>query len=252
MECAAVGLEHFTVKPNTPIDILKADAKDRSRYRKFSLVHLTAYSVYWLTEWEIPTTYENVSVLNWRLFPNDFGMQGFPSLPDGLRTNRSLLQMRPKYRGFATSDPRQGVYLTEKGRIEALQVVDAIGPPSFGGAKVEQPAIEEDPRRPSKDRERSRNPVQIANEIRSKILFRRYTDNRLDEADVAHLLGLVSLYDHTLPTELRKAFSQIRSDAAEAGDDEVCNFLDAVAVRFADYLNRPDPRRRPSKTNRES
>jgi hypothetical protein len=178
-------------------------------------------------------------------------MQGFPNLPDGLRTNRSLLQMRPKYRGFATSDPRQGVHLTEKGLAEALQVVEAIGPPSFGGKTVEQPAIEEDPRRPGKDRERSRNPAQIVKDVRSKILFRRYLDNRLEETEVAHLLGLVGLYDHTLPTELRKAFSQMRSDAIEAGDDEVCQFLDAVAARFVQYLNRPDPRRS-SKPKREA
>lgn len=240
------------MKPNSPIELLNVDAKDRNRYRKFSLAHLTAYSVYWLTQWEIPTTYEHVSILNGRLFPNDFGMQGFPSLPDGLRTNRSLLQMRPKYRGFATSDPRQGVHLTEKGLTEALQVIEEIGPPSFGGTIVETPAIEQDPRRPGKDRERSRNPVQIVQDVRSKILFRRYSENRLDDADVAHLLGLVGLYDHTLPTELRKAFSQIRTDAIEAGDNEVCKFLDAVATRFADYLNRPDPRRSSSKSKRES
>jgi hypothetical protein len=245
-------LEHGLVKPNTPIDLLKADAKDRERYRKFSLVHLTAYSVYWLTEWEIPTTYENVSVLNWRLFPNDFGMQGFPSIPDGLRTNRSLLQMRPKYRGFATSDPRQGVHLTEKGLEEATQVTEEIGPPSFSGKVVEQQVSEEDPRRPTKDRERSRNPAQIMHDIRSKILFRRYAENRLEDSEVAHLLGLVGLYDHTLPTELRKAFAQIRNDAVEAGDKQICEFLDAVGVRFSEYLNRPDPRRRPSKSKREA
>lgn len=240
------------MKPNAPHDLLKADPKDRERYRKFSLVHLTAYAVYWLNNWNIPTTYENISVLNGRLFPSDFGMPGFPNIPDGLRTNRSLMQMRPKYRGFATSDPRQGVHLTEKGLAEAMQVVDEIGPPSFNGKIVEQPVSEEDPRRPSKDRERSRNPAQIVNDIRSKILFRRYTEDRLNDAEVAHLLGLVGLYDHTLPTELRKAFSQIRSDAVEAGDDEVREFLDAVAERFSDYLNRPDPRRRPTKSQREA
>ena len=102
-----------TLQPTTARDLLKADAKEKENYRGFSLAHLTAYSVYWLTQWGIPTTYENVSVLNGRLFPADFSMQGFPELPDAFRTNRSLLQMRPKYRGFATSDPREGVHLGE-------------------------------------------------------------------------------------------------------------------------------------------
>ena len=48
----------------------------------FSLAHLTAYAIHWLSAWGLPTTYENVSVLNARLFPNDFAMRGFPDLPE--------------------------------------------------------------------------------------------------------------------------------------------------------------------------
>jgi hypothetical protein len=95
--------------PQNARDLLKVDAKDRRRYAEFSLAHLTAYSVHWLNVWNIGTSYENVSVLNGRLFPADFAMTGFPELPDASRTNRSLLQMRPKYRGLATTDPRRGV-----------------------------------------------------------------------------------------------------------------------------------------------
>jgi hypothetical protein len=236
-----------TLQPTTARDLLKADAKEKKEYRGFSLVHLTAYSVYWLTQWGIPTTYENVTVLNGRLFPADFSMQGFPELPDAFRTNRSLLQMRPKYRGFATSDPREGVHLTEKGETEAIAVLTAIGPPSFEGKAAPASTMEIDPRRPNKDKEKSRNPAQIVQEMRNKILFRRFTDGKLAETDIVHLLGLVGLYDHTLPSQLRKAFSQLRKDAEELEDSEVLNFLDAVAERFHAYLHRPDPPARHSR-----
>ena len=69
------------MQPATARDLLKADAKDKKNYRGYSLVHLTAYSVYGLTQWGIPTTYENVTVLNGRLFPADFSMQGFRAIP---------------------------------------------------------------------------------------------------------------------------------------------------------------------------
>jgi len=95
--------------PESARDLLKVDAKDRVLYGTFSLDDLTAYSVHWLTTWDIPTSYENISVLNARLFPQDFGMTGFPDLPDGMRTNRSILHMRPKYRGYATSEAKRGV-----------------------------------------------------------------------------------------------------------------------------------------------
>src|ERR1700686_1261925 len=229
------------IQPANAHDLLKTDAKERSEYRHFSLVHLTAYSVYWLIQWGIPTTYENVSVLNGRLFPNDFSMQGFLELPDAFRTNRSLLQMRPKYRGFATSDPREGVHLTEKGNAAAIAVLSVIGPPSLEGRAVAVSRPEIDPRRPSKNKDKSRNPAHIVQDIRSKILFHRFQEDKLPEAEIVHLLGLVGLYDHTPPGQLRKAFSQLRKDAEEVSDEEVLKFLDSVTERFQSYLNRPDP-----------
>ena len=112
-----------TWQPVTARDLVRVDPKDQALCQKFqfSMAHLTAYSVHWLTAWEIPTTYENISVLNARLFPAEFSLTGFPEFPDAMRTNRTLLQMRPKYRGFATSDPRRGVFLTDKGRQGAAR-----------------------------------------------------------------------------------------------------------------------------------
>ncbi len=116
------------MKPADAQDLLLVDPIPRALIERaqFSLVHLTAYAVHWLTVWEIPTIYENVTVLSARLFPADFSLPGFPQFPDSIRTTRSLMQMRPKYRGFATSDPRKGVFLTEKGREAANRVVDAF------------------------------------------------------------------------------------------------------------------------------
>jgi hypothetical protein len=50
--------------PENARDLLKADPKGTKQYRRFSLAHLTAYCVYWLTQWGIPTTYENAGALN--------------------------------------------------------------------------------------------------------------------------------------------------------------------------------------------
>lgn len=227
--------------PKDARDMLKVDPKNREVSRRFSLPHLTAYSVYWLNLWEIPTTYENISVLNARLFPDAFAFKGFPEIPDAMRTNRTLMQMRPKYRNFATSDPRRGVYLTEKGRHEADRVIEVLGQPTFEGKPINVTLVGIDPRRPSKTRERTRNPAQIIEKARSRLLFRRYKEGRFSEMDVVHLLGLVELYDHTPPAEIRKEFKQLRIDAVAANDKEFVEFLDVVAERFSSYLNRPNP-----------
>ena len=203
------------------------------------MAHLSAYSVHWLNVWEIPTTYENVSVLNARLFPADFSLSGFPEFPDAMRTNRTLLQMRPKYRGFATSDPRKGVFLTEKGREAAAKVLATIGPPSFEGRAVTVGLIPET-RSVPKGKERTRNPAQIIADCKSKLLYRRFKEGRFEETDIVHLLGLVSLYDHTPPSEIQKELRLLHADAQATGDAEFLEFLDRVKDRFSQYINRRD------------
>ncbi|HEY6167014.1 MAG TPA: hypothetical protein VI454_03165 [Verrucomicrobiae bacterium] len=234
---------HHGGRPVDARDLLRVDPKDRNLYEscEFSLPHLTAYSISWLAAWEIPTTYENISVLNARLFPAQFALTGFPESPDAMRTNRTLLQMRPKYRGFATSDPRRGVFLTEKGREAAAKVMDAVGAPTFEGKQVEQSAAPEI-RTTVRGRERTRNPAQIIADCKSKLLYRRYAEGKFEETDIVHFLGLVSLFDHTPPSEVRKALRQLRADAQAAADDEFLVFLGRVEERFSAYLNRADPK----------
>jgi hypothetical protein len=229
-----------TPNPKTPQDLLKADPKPRDRTSAFSLAHLTAYTVYWLNNWDIPTTYENISVLNARLFPNDFGLSGFPDLPDAMRTNRTLLQMRPKYRGFATSDPRKGVNLTEKGRDEVARLIKRVGVPTFEGKTIQVDPSALDPRRPSKNRDRTYNPAQLIEDRKARLLFQRYKEHKLDEAAVVHLLGLLGLYDHTAPIELRRELKQLHEAATAVHDREFIGFLDAVTDKFRAYLDRPE------------
>lgn len=229
-------------QPVAARDLVRVDPKDQALCRglQFSMAHLTAYSVHWLTAWEIPTTYENISVLNARLFPTDFSLSGFPEFPDAMRTNRTLLQMRPKYRGFATSDPRRGVFLTDKGRQVAAQVLEGIGPPTFEGKTVTVDLVPESRLR-SKGKERTRNPAQIISDCKSKLLFRRFKEGRFEETEIVHLLGLISMYDHTPPKEILKEFRQLRADAQATGDAEFLEFLSRVEDRFSQYLNRSNP-----------
>jgi hypothetical protein len=219
------------MKPADAQDLLLVDPVARHLVDRFqfSLTHLTAYAVHWLTAWEIPTIYENVTVLSARQFP------------DAIRTTRSLMQMRPKYRGFATSDPRKGVFLTEKGREAANRAIAAFGSPTLGGKPVEQ-TVAAAGLQPSKGKDRTRNPAQIIAECKQKLLFRRFKEGRFEDTDTVHFLGLVSLYDHSPTSEIKKALRQLRVDAQAVGDGEFLSFLDQVGERFALYLNRNQPK----------
>jgi hypothetical protein len=230
------------MKPADPQDLLLVDPVSGQLVDRFqfSLTHLTAYALHWLTVWEIPTLYENVCVLCARLFPTQFSLKGFPQIPDANRVNRSLLQMRPKYRGFATSDPRRGVFLTGKGQEAANRVIAAFGPPTLGGRQVE-PAFTSTGFQTGKGKDRTRNPARIIAECRQKLLFRRFKEGRFEDTDTVHFLGLVSLYDHSPTSEIKKKLRQLHADALAVGDDEFLSFLDQVGERFAPYLNRDQP-----------
>lgn len=234
------------MRPKSARDLLRVDAKDERllRERGFSMAHLTAYSVHWLTVWEIPTTYENISVLNCRLFPSKFALAGFPEFPDAMCTNREILHLRPKYRGFATSDPRRGVFLIEKGREAAAKVLEDIGPPTLDGKTLRLPSSDIEPRTANKKRAHTYIPTQDLEDRRSRLLFRRFKEGLLDQTDVVHLLGLLGLYDHTPPVEVRREFRRLRDVASQLQDEEFLRFLDAVQDKFRAYIDRPDPSHR--------
>lgn len=231
--------------PESPRDLLRVDAKDDRLYREagFSMAHLTTYSVHWLTVWEIPSTYENISVLNARLFPSKFALAGFPEFPDAMCTNREILHLRPKGRGFATSDPRKGVFLTEKGREAAAAVLESIGTPSFDGKALPPEADRIDTPPTAKKRERTYNPARDLEARRSRLLFRRFKEGHLHETDVVHLLGLLGLYDHTPPAEVRREFKRLRDVASDLQDQEFIDFLDAVQKKFRAYFERQETSR---------
>ena len=217
--------------PEIAFVLLRCDAKQQGPASTTLLAKRSQY---------IPMAYGNISVLNARLFPAQFAFTGFAESPDAMRTNRTLLQMRPKSRGLATSDPRRGVFLTEKGREAAAKVMEAIGGPTFEGKEVERTSVAGD-RPTAHGRERTRNPAKIIADCKGKLLYRRSTEGRFEETDIVHFLGLVSLYDHTPPQEVRKALRQLRTDAPSAADREFLEFLDRVEERFSACLNRAEP-----------
>src|SRR3977135_3826901 len=102
-------------------DLPKVAAKGPDLYRDVPLVFLTAYSLYWLHEWKIRRTIEAIAILNWRLFPEKLAIVGFDQYPDAFRTNRSLLQMQPKYRNLVTGAAIKGFSLNERGMERARE-----------------------------------------------------------------------------------------------------------------------------------
>ena len=218
-------------------DLLRLRAFERDSYKDYALTMLTAYVVHWLQRWEIPTSLENVAVASHRMFPVKFGMVGWSDFPDVNRTNRSVLQMRPKYRNLATSASDKGVFLNQRGVEEAVALIGKLGPPVIEAGRVAS-VVEEEVRPEIGKRARSIHPEAAVEAVRRSYLFEVYTTSRFDEAEAIDLIGLLDVYDHTPSKEKQHRLRRLMESAKEVKDGEVVEFLEKVQARFHRYLHK--------------
>lgn len=213
-------------------DLKTVAPKAAALYKDVPLTSLTAYSLYWLDAWELRPTIEAVSVLNWRLFPNEFSMVGFSDFPDALRTNRSLLQGQPKYRNLLTGTPSQGYSLNQHGVQLAESLTLKFGPPSSAegvalGGTHDIRAASRSPARP-----RTIDPQREIERARNSRLFSKWRSGQLSSRDVIHVHSLLGIFDHTPARERVKASKALVDSAETVGDAELIEFLRAVREMF--------------------
>lgn len=217
-------------------DILKIKSFEEDVYKDISLALLTSYSLYLLEEWMLPTTIEAVSVINFKLFPSKFAMVGFPEYPDALRTNRSLLQLGPKYRNYLTGSAKNGYYLNEKGYEEATSLKKRLGLPEIEGKFNKIKERKELPKVERGQKDRTIHPEDVMSRVRNSTLYRLYSEGRFEEAPIIHLLGLLRLYENAPAKEKKKRIKEIEELAKQVGDKEVLKFFDLLKKNFHHYI----------------
>jgi hypothetical protein len=217
-------------------DLLELRAYSNHAYEGYALTSLTACSVFLLQEWGLLTSFENIAVLNHRLFPRKFAMVGWPQFPDANRTNRSILQMRPKWRNLATSVTGKGVFLNEQGIMEAKSILFKLGPPKLGGASAVEtlPVIKAE----RGEKPRTIHAEDLVKKLKGSRLFRLYTESKWHDAEAIDLLGLLGVYDHTASKEKRRRLNEFKIHAKELGDAEALDFIKAIENSFRAYLSK--------------
>lgn len=222
---------------NISSDLIKLTQYPNEAYETYSLTSLTACSVFLLQEWNLLTSMENIVVLNHRLFPTKFLLVGWPQFPDANRTNRSILQMRPKYRNLAASITDQGVFLNEKGIAEAKAILSKLGPPKIGDE--DSITIAYDTKSEQKaGKPRTVTPDDVIEKIKKSKLFKTYTDSKWPEARAIDLISLLGVYDHTPSREKKKRLESYKTASREVGDNEIQKFIEAIEDTFRGYLSR--------------
>jgi hypothetical protein len=225
------------MNPEDKKHLLELQPFHRKQYENIALTSLLAYCAYWLQEWKIAGSKENLTVAAFKMFPTKFSMVDWPEYPDKERVNRTILQMRPKYRNLATSVADKGVYLNSNGLREATALIARLG--RLSSAKHEEREITPDDLRA----ERGGRPRSIHSEdqiarLKKSHLYQLYAAGDFDETEAIDLNGMLGVYDHTPSVEKRVQLKLLIDAAADLNDKEVMGFLSQVEKHFSSYLNR--------------
>lgn len=192
-------------------------------YSNVDLTGLAAFTIHWLQERQIPTTFENIVVAAFRMFPTKFALEGYRDYPDAARVNRTLLQLRPKYRNWARGSVQKGFILTESGLAKVATVREGLesGLPTSGEAKHKRPSA---PRT-----------MDISSELaqleRSE-LHLKWTQGRLDEATSMELFDMLGAFAYTPPRAMRDRISLLENAASQLARGDLVQFLRSVRKTF--------------------
>jgi len=226
-------------------ELLNVRALPVERYENEQLAALTVYSLSWLREWGLRPTVEAITVLNHRLFPSRFGMDLFPEFPDANRTFRSLLQCRPKYRGWLSGSNKSGFALTPKGQMLVLELLRRIGSPQVGDVALGEAT--EAPRKQGGTRKTIPRDIDFRAEIaglRASRLFARWGNGPLQDRDLIHVYSALGVFDHTPPAAKRQKLRDLCDSAQKAGDQEAERLLANVEETFPGLFTEAKPVRR--------
>ena len=88
---------------------------------------LVVFTIKYLSDNNIKTSFDYVCVAAFRFFPEEFKLSNeFPDIPDIAGLNRTLMHLRPSERNFATGKPNTFYELTESGKALANQVAEGL------------------------------------------------------------------------------------------------------------------------------
>src|SRR5260370_30271249 len=176
-------------------------------YQSFDLNRLVSFAIHWLQEQRIVTTFENIVVAAYRMFPEKFALEGYPEYPDAARVNRALLQLGPKYRNWARGSVRKGFVLTASGLIEVGRVKDALS-----SAK---PAEQLKPKQRTAPRTLNLSEELLG--IERSALYAKWSKGALSEGTTLDLLEMLSAYAYTPSRALRDRLAVLENTANHLG-----------------------------------
>jgi len=220
--------------------IPKLEPVDENAYQSYPLADLAAYTMAILEDNSTPLTIENITVALFWLFPVKFSLVGFPEYPDGMRANRTLLQMQPKYRNYATGSATTGYSLTALGRRIADRMRAALAD-AQSNIRLNKDLPQQDT---VIERPRTIQDADLIRKVRESDLFMKFAQGKLDEARGLDFMAMIEAFSHTPPDVIIRKFKQLVAVAERSNDPAVIRLLSECKHRFGSFM------RKSSKNNR--
>lgn len=191
-------------------------------YDQIDLNRLAVYAIHLLSENALLVTFENIVVSLFLMFPRKFALVGFDQYPDSVRVTRALLQLRPKYRNWASGSPPRGYNLTSAGVMIAEETAGMLVNPTQRHRD-----------RKIKTRPRTFDAAgEVAKTVLGSSAYSKYRESRLEEIDEMEVLELLRTVPHTPPDVLNRYMRQMQSIAQESNNDEAVEFLKFLRKKF--------------------
>lgn len=203
----------------------------RKFYKPFSLDAYTAidnnrlavYAIKLLQLEKIPVTQEAVTVALFLFFPEKFSLVGFEQYPDSERVHRTLLQLGPKWRNWATGNTHIGFSLNENGESVFKQVDLALKNPAKFARTM----------RLKTPKPRTRDPDQEIKEIEGTSLFKEYVQGKREGFNEFVIWELLKSYPYAPKEALRDRFEKMLECAKLANRRDLVEFLKWVEDVFS-------------------
>jgi len=213
---------------NTRLEEFKQFCKPfpREAYKSIDNNRLAVYAIKFLQLKKIPVTQEAVTVALFLFFPEKFSLVGFEQYPDSERVHRTLLQLGPKWRNWATGNTHTGFSLNENGELVFKQVDQTLKNPS----KFAKPLRLKTPK------PRTRDPDQEIKEIEGTSLFKEYIQGKRENFSEFAIWELLKSYPYAPKEALRDRFKKMLECAKLSDRKDIIEFLKWVEDAFANVF----------------
>lgn len=198
-----------------------------SVYESIDNNRLALYAIKILQVNKIPVTQETVSVALFLSFPQKFSLVGFEQFPDAERGHRTLLQLGPKWRNWATGDTHHGYSLNESGEAESKRVEEALKNPSKSTIVPRQRV----------KKLRTRDPNQEIKEIEETSLFKEYVAGKTRDFSEFAIWELLKSYPYAPKTALRDRIDAMLESARFAERKDIVKFLKWIRDSFSNVFS---------------